>query len=370
MVGQSELAYRLLCRRHGADLCVTPMINAKSFVSGTRYQHDVALDLEEARRKPSLDRPLLVQFCGDNAKTLLRAAEMVQDSCDGIDLNLGCPQGIAKRGHYGAFLLEERDLVTSIVEHLSSRLRVPVTCKIRLINNHDVSPTLELCRALVKAGISLLTVHGRTREMKGHFVGSCDWEAIRAVRRAVGDRVPVLANGGVETTEDIAKCLAATHAHGVMISEASLANPAVFAEDGMNRPRGKLELANEYLDVVRRHAMAATHLADIKAHVLKMLFEILQQPANEGFRDLVVTATTFRDLDSAVKSLRACFQLKSLPSSDSSWYRRHRLKLQRRKDEAASHLGAPSVNRFDILANDDEDCRLGLGSLFEESPGG
>ena len=73
------------------------------------------------------------QFCGNDARILQKAAELVQHQCDAIDLNLGCPQGIAKRGNYGAFLLEQVDVVEEIVRHLSSTLTIPVTCKIRAL---------------------------------------------------------------------------------------------------------------------------------------------------------------------------------------------------------------------------------------------
>lgn len=365
MVGQSELAFRLLCRRYGADLCVTPMINAKSFLPGQRYRNDVYNDLEEAARTPSQDRPLLVQFCGDDPSTMLAAAEVVQDSCDGVDINLGCPQGIAKRGHYGAFLLEERDLVVEIVSLLSSKLKVPVTCKIRLLQSDDLASTLELSKAVVDAGASMLTVHGRTRHMKGQFVGACDWDAIRMVREAVGNRVPVIANGGVETPHDVERCLAATAADGVMVSEASLANPAIF-HLGSNKT--KVTLALEYLEIVKKQAMRATHLCDVRAHLIKLLYEIIQHPANTASRDLIVAATTFYEVEDAVKVMQANNAARNaLTGPRCTWYRRHRAK-DPSSTSVNTSLGVPCINRFDLLADDDEDEHedAGVASLFDE----
>ena len=108
------------------------------------------------------DRPLVVQFCANDPDTLLKAAEYVQDHCDAVDINLGCPQGIAKKGNYGSFLLEKTELIVSMVTILKKNLKVPVTCKIRCLPTEEA--TLRLAREIEKAGASLLTVHGRTKE--------------------------------------------------------------------------------------------------------------------------------------------------------------------------------------------------------------
>lgn len=95
---------------------------------------------------------------------MLEAARFVEDKCDAVDINLGCPQDIARRGKYGAYLMEELDLLTEIVSTLSKNLKVPVTCKTRIYKDFD--RTIRLCETLVQAGAKLLTIHGRTREEK------------------------------------------------------------------------------------------------------------------------------------------------------------------------------------------------------------
>jgi tRNA-dihydrouridine synthase 1 len=96
----------------------------------------------------------------------------LQEHADYIDLNLGCPQRIAKRGFYGAFLMDDLQLIEQLVLAAATRLDKPVSCKIRLFP--DINKTIEYARMLQAAGCSLLAVHGRLRECKvGHNLRLC-----------------------------------------------------------------------------------------------------------------------------------------------------------------------------------------------------
>lgn len=222
MVDQSELAYRMLVRRYNADLVYTQMFNSNAFI--------VAPDYREDNFTTTIgDRPLVVQFAGHDPAVMLQAAKMVEDKCDAVDINLGCPQGIARRGRYGAFLMEELDLLHEIVSTMVQGLKIPVFCKTRIYKDFDRS--IRLCETLVNAGASLLVIHGRTREEKGHHCGQADWDMLARIKKHFEGRVPVIANGGIQNDADIVRCMERTGCDGVMTSEAVLENPALFTNN-------------------------------------------------------------------------------------------------------------------------------------------
>ena len=261
MVDQSELAFRMLCRRHGATLAYSPMIHSRLFVESPKYR-------EEIFTTCGADRPLLVQFCANDPDTLLAAAKLVEDRCDGVDLNLGCPQRIAKRGGYGAFLMDDLPKVERMVRLLAANLKVPVTCKIRKFP--ELRDTLAYARMLERAGCQLLAVHGRTRDQKNAKEWRADWDAIKAVREHVA--IPVLANGDVRSLDDARRLMRHTGAVGVLSAEPLLRDPALFspalAADGARAPDHGCRMMLEYLELCEAHP---TPQRMVRGHCHKLL---------------------------------------------------------------------------------------------------
>ncbi|WVN88473.1 uncharacterized protein L203_103684 [Cryptococcus depauperatus CBS 7841] len=333
MVDQSELAWRLLSRsplpsdiagtsekittpwgktlvRHpgGAHVCYTPMIHAKCFVEakgegGRNGDGQFCLSLDEEGSEGVIggiemgDRPLIVQFCANDPDILLAAAKKLEHRCDAVDINFGCPQGIAKRGNYGSFLQDKWDLIYKLINTLHKNLSIPVTAKFRVFP--EVEKTVKYAQMMESAGAQILTCHGRTREMKGQNTGLADWEMIRQVKQAV--KVPVFANGNILYREDVDRCLEFTGCDGVMSAEGNLSNPAIFLPSShpLSHPPITL-LARRYLDIVES-LKTPTAGSAIKSHLFRLLKPILDtdeelrvQIANcrwsegmKGFREII-----------------------------------------------------------------------------------
>ncbi|OAY77827.1 tRNA-dihydrouridine(16/17) synthase (NAD(P)(+))-like [Ananas comosus] len=266
MVDNSELPFRMLCRRYGAEAAYTPMLHSRIFSENEKYRRMEFTTCKE-------DHPLFVQFCANDPDILLEAAKVVEPYCDYVDINLGCPQRIARRGNYGAFLMDNLPLIKSLVQNLSINLHVPVSCKIRIFPS--LEDTIAYAKMLEEAGCSLLAVHGRTRDQKDQKKIQADWDAIKAVKDAL--KIPVLANGNIRHMGDVYSCLDHTGADGVLSADSLLENPALFAgfrtmewkeeEDG-DGGLDQADLVVEYLKLCEQYPVPWRM---VRSHVHKML---------------------------------------------------------------------------------------------------
>ncbi|GAB5032161.1 dihydrouridine synthase [Nannochloropsis oceanica] len=334
MVDQSELAFRLLCRRYGTQLAYSPMVHAACYLREKRSKRN---DIFFCNTTPE-DYPLIVQLCGNDPEILLAAAKEICriDGVCAIDLNLGCPQGIARKGKYGAFLLHQTDLVVKIVSTLAQGLDKPVTCKIRLLPSFK--DTMSLCHALVAAGCSLLTVHGRTKDQNKHLVGMCDWEMIRRIKEEMV--IPVFANGGISDLDDVLRCMEATGVDGVMSSEALLENPGLFSRN---------------MRLIDQHP--PERLKCVRAHVFKMAFTGVQ--LYEDLRDNLVVAETVEEIKEVVREIRrrAVEEGREEGVGERSWYWRHWTE----EKDGGGESGVLEVVEHDGVGEEGFD---GMGCLF------
>ncbi|KAL1302660.1 hypothetical protein AAFC00_003027 [Neodothiora populina] len=289
MVEQSEFAWRMLSRSYMTPetnhdlLAYTPMFHSRMFVDTPKYRESHFQPIKTSIASPPdayhtwqyseqdqyldgntrIDRPLFVQFCANKPEELLAAARHVQPFCDAVDLNLGCPQGIAKRGNYGSFLQEDWDTIYKLINTLHLNLDIPVTAKMRILDTKE--KTLDYARMILSAGASILTVHGRQRHQKGHNTGLADWQMIRFLRENLPADTVLFANGNILQHQDMAACLEATGADGVMSAEGNLYDPTIFArpppvgQEGREYWRGKDGKGGYRMDGVLRRYMDIIH---------------------------------------------------------------------------------------------------------------
>ena len=278
-----QKAWRMLTRSFMPEdakpiLAYSPMFHARLFreQASMRSQHFQPTRAAAGRKgdesifldgNPSIDRPLVVQFCANDPDDFLEAAHHVAPYCDAVDLNLGCPQGIARKGHYGAFLQEDWDLIYKLINRLHKDLSVPITAKFRIQETKE--KTLEYAKMILSAGANIITVHGRTREQKSHNTGLADLSYIRYLRDNLPPDTVIFANGNNLNHDDLERCLEATGADGVMSAEGNLSDPSIFSQpppvgsEGREYWRGKdgkggyrLDaMFRRYLDIIYKHVL-------------------------------------------------------------------------------------------------------------------
>jgi len=246
MADVTNLAFRLLCRQHGADLTYTEMINADALLSENRKYLLKGLSSSE-------DRPFGVQIVGSSPDKLRKAALFVENEYrpEIIDVNMGCPVQRIKGTGCGSALLNSPKLVYEIISELTDALKTPVTAKIRILERDE--KTLEIAHLIEKAGAFALTVHGRKAEQM--YSGSSDFAVIRMVKSELS--IPVIANGDIRDEESAESALDFTGCDGLMIGRAAMGNPFIF-----RRIRHYLE-TGEKLEVDRQ----AQQLEDFETYV-------------------------------------------------------------------------------------------------------
>lgn len=253
MAGVTDLVFRRLMRHVLADKAKhvrlsTEMISSK----GIMYQNN------PSRMRLSQDEvgKVIIQLFGHEPEVLARAAQMAEKAgAAGIDINMGCPVPKIVNGKDGAALMKEPCLAEAIVKEVVAAVDIPVSVKTRLGWNDLNRNVIDFSLKLQDAGISSITVHGRTRAQS--YSGMADWEAIAKVKNALD--IPVFANGDIDTPEKALQALQLTNAHGIAIARACIGNPWVIlntvkkllGEDNIlpPTPKEKIETALAHVEL-------------------------------------------------------------------------------------------------------------------------
>ncbi len=232
MAGITDLPFRSLCWRLGAGMVVAEMVSADPSLRQTRKSRLRRAHAEESG-------PRSVQIAGADPELMADAARYNRDQgAQIIDINMGCPAKKVCQRAAGSALLRDERLVAQILEAVVNAVDVPVTLKIRTGWSPEQRNGVTIARIAEQAGVSALTVHGRTRADR--FTGAAEFATVAAIVAAV--RIPVLANGDIDSPERAAAVLAETGAAGVMVGRAAQGRPwlcgqiAAWLERGVRLP--------------------------------------------------------------------------------------------------------------------------------------
>jgi tRNA-dihydrouridine synthase B len=289
MAGVTDRPFRQLCKALGAGYAVSEMVTSRkdlwnSLKTSRRANHD---------GEPG---PIAVQIAGTDAAMMAEAALYnIDRGAEIIDINMGCPAKKVCNKWAGSALMQNETLAVEIaqavVEACAPR-NVPVTLKMRTGWCQQHKNAVQLARTFEGVGIRMLTVHGRTREQG--YKGHAEYDTIAAVKAAV--RVPVVANGDIDSPEKARDVLAATGADAVMIGRAAQGRPWIFREIGHFLATGEhlapplvAEVRRLLLDHLQDHYALYGELTGVRSARKHIAWYVRALPGGEAFRQHINT---------------------------------------------------------------------------------
>ncbi|MDH6354443.1 tRNA-dihydrouridine synthase B [Dysgonomonas sp. PH5-45] len=218
----TDIAFRLLCKRFGADMVYTEFVSSDALI---RRVNKSMAKLEISER----ERPVAIQIYGRDVDAMVQAAKICEEANpDILDINFGCPvKKVAGKGA-GSGMMRTPDLMVEITAAVVRAVKIPVTVKTRLGWDHDSKIIVPLAERLQDTGIQALTIHGRTRSQM--YTGEADWTLIGDVKNNPRMRIPIIGNGDVSSPEGCKQRFDETGVDAVMIGRASIGSPWIFEE--------------------------------------------------------------------------------------------------------------------------------------------
>lgn len=261
----TDMPFRRICKRYGADIVYTEFISSDGLV------RDARRSLEKLRLAED-ERPVAIQIFGGDEEVMVDAARRAAESGpEFVDINFGCWVKNVVVRNAGAALLKDPPQMERLTRAIVNAVDKPVTVKTRLGWSRDNIVILDVARRIEDAGAKALTVHCRTRDM-GHD-GDADWSWIPKIKEVVS--FPVIVNGDVKTPEDVKRAFAETGADAVMIGRAAIGHPFIFkhAKQFMETgaytpvtPRERIETCLEHLRLDLEHKPERRAIHEFRKH--------------------------------------------------------------------------------------------------------
>jgi putative TIM-barrel protein, nifR3 family len=217
MAGVTELPFRKICKEFGPGLVCTEMVSSKAI-----YHDDTKTKL--LMNTDGEKRPISMQIFGSDEETMSYASKYVSKIADIVDINMGCPAPKVVKNGDGSKLLLDIKKAEKVIKAVVKNSTKPVTLKIRKGWDCNNIVAIEFAQMAEKAGVSAITIHGRTRtEM---YSGKVDLDIIKKVKESV--KIPVIGNGDIVDEESALKMFEYTGVDGIMIGRGTFGNPWIF----------------------------------------------------------------------------------------------------------------------------------------------
>lgn len=219
LAGYTDSPFRQIAKKYNTGLVFTELISAEGIVRKSKKTYDLIGFSDE-------ERPLGIQIFGNKPDSMSEAAAMVEEyKPELIDINLGCSVRRVVKSGSGAALLDKPGLLEEIVTGIVKKVATPVSAKIRIGSHEENKNYMEIVKILEGSGISLITVHGRTRAQG--FKGLADWDIIKEIKEK--SQVPVIGNGDIDSFDTALDRLKSTGCDAVMIGRCAVGNPWIFS---------------------------------------------------------------------------------------------------------------------------------------------
>ncbi|MAD12431.1 MAG: tRNA dihydrouridine synthase DusB [Flavobacteriaceae bacterium] len=216
----SDPPFRALCKKHGADVMYTEFISSEGLIRDAAKSIK-KLDIYEK------ERPVGIQIFGSNLESMLKAVEIVEaTNPDIIDINFGCPVKKVVCKGAGAGILKDIPLMVKLTKEMVKHSSLPITVKTRLGWDHNSIKIVEVAERLQDVGVAAISIHGRTRAQM--YKGNADWLKIAEVKNNTRMKIPIFANGDINSPEKARIIRDELGLDGAMIGRAAIGNPWFF----------------------------------------------------------------------------------------------------------------------------------------------
>ncbi len=266
MAGVTDLPFRVICKEFGPGLVCTEMVSSKAI-----FYNDSKTKLLMNTRGEK--RPISMQIFGSDEETIGYASKYVSQLADIVDINMGCPAPKVVKNGDGSKLLLDIEKAERIIKSVVKNSDKPVTLKLRKGWDLNNVVAVEFARMAENAGISAITIHGRTRSEM--YSGKVDLEIIKKVKESV--KIPVIGNGDITDEESALKMFEYTGVDGIMIGRGAFGNPWIFKkikyflETGEKLPEiskeEKLRIIKKHIELELQEKEEITAIREMRKHI-------------------------------------------------------------------------------------------------------